>query len=942
MTSLQKISLSLLFAILSLALLIFWSFSGLFDVLETNFLRTKTLQEYTEKAQSSAQDIDSYFKKAQSLIAKTVSTSSFIRVYLSNQSQDDILERTALFREMQLDIGLDRLRIYDLQNNLQYSSDPQDYKQLGGTRLELKTRDLLSDTFELDSSFSNARDFSLPYLDPKADAIYLFSSMEDEYGVQRGFASAKIPSLALEQNLQRYKLNWPLAHIAILGSGSFALNLPRTYWEDLKINLASGLSNFEENNNWLETKNGDHRWFVQNLDANNIKYFYLIDSGEITLSELMKVLLLTLGALTGFLLVFLVLNIKQDDYVVVNKRLKQLQITLLKEYVENNVDKSPARLKADLLSGKSQMFTLLKQGLSAKTQKAPWVDELIETSWERIVALLGAQNSSATLNGPSLDMTRMEELLQKVLSSGIVNISASNAGLAKASKELSKPAKPKAKEPLNEPDEVDELEEIEEAEALEALEEEGAVEELDEADELEEIEEAEALEALEEEGAVEEPDEVDELEEIEEVEALEALEEEGAVEEPDEADELEEIEEAEALETLEEEAGTLENLEALGELEAAETADVEEIIEDLEVLEELEPEELEAYEEVDAPNIISFPVFDELIPEVQIVDLEGEKTVLEATNNVLDAEPINIRSSMIFSPFIKESSGFAGTFNFSPNISYLQKPELFEELIQFSKGQAQVQLLSTLFGKVKKADWKFETDPEGVYRIPDSVYKDLAYSKADTLGEMVKKISRVAEAGPMLQSIDGLFTEDFDLSDILQAQNDAHEEKTEDRTFYFRPNDQAHHEVQFDENGLDYSSYLENFSDTEAGQIRALYLLSKKFNAEMSLVFSLDEAGFHIKRSIGFNQHILPNYALSEEGKALLEMKQEAAIAVFTSNEVFKQLCPGLFAELQGASSLALIPMNADKEQLFLLNTYSWHLDLKSFLDSYILNLHIR
>ena len=293
----------------------------------------------------------------------------------------------------------------------------------------------------------------------------------------------------------------------------------------------------------------DESWTLFSKESENKeKIGWVYKSDIFTLSTSLRLFFLSCACIVLYLIIFLIICLVfRDKMQLVRKRVKKLQFQIIKDYLEKKEKVDWSTIQESIQLQKNEFSLQIKESIGkVSKKKSKAIDELLEHSWNDILAVLGAPNAS-TKNVP-FTLEQLRKMLSEVLSS--VNERPVTVTMSPSVvKDLSDtPPAPVVKtvEELS-----DDVEEIEEAEAAEdGLEE---VEELsDDVVEIEEAEEIEDVEALEELS-----DDVEEIEEIsddvEEAEAVEEIEEAESVEEVEElSDDVAEVDESEAVDTVEE------------------------------------------------------------------------------------------------------------------------------------------------------------------------------------------------------------------------------------------------------------------------------------------------------------------------------------------------------------------------------------------------------
>jgi hypothetical protein len=262
----------------------------------------------------------------------------------------------------------------------------------------------------------------------------------------------------------------------------------------------------------------------------------------------LKIVLLILFFISVFLVLFLITNIRQDPMVIVQNRLKNLQINLIKEYYDQKTDVELGRWGLDIMQRREEIREELKSGLKTKAGKKrdKEIDTYIDKSWNDLLAVIGGR-LERTVNEEEihLSLNRLTNMLSSLIEDGTFT---QNSGAPQSS--ISKKTGPGMDngDTATGTDTVADAEEIASVKEVgfsgEETEEYPATEPLDNnvPDESDEIEKLAPLgnEALPEASAEIDggtAESVEELEELEEIGDLETVEEIETVEELDDAEE---------------------------------------------------------------------------------------------------------------------------------------------------------------------------------------------------------------------------------------------------------------------------------------------------------------------------------------------------------------------------------------------------------------------
>jgi hypothetical protein len=351
----------------------------------------------------------------------------------------------------------------------------------------------------------------------------------------------------------------------------------------------------------------------------------LIHESRFVFPQLMKIILLGAFFLTVYLTVFLLFNLRQDSFTVVQNRLKQLQISLIEQYYDRKNDIDWGHWSRELEQRREEIRAELKQGIKAgknKTNKDEKndIDVLIDKSWDELLNVIAGHRDKAE----PIDEEKLQTILNRVLSAG-VSIPAPavpSANMpAPAVSSANVPAPPVRAEVPAGAEEVEELAEAEPVEAVEELSDAEPVEELEELSDAEveaaeELREAEPAEGLEELSDAEAGEAAEELREAKPAEELEEIEELSNAEAAEEAEELAEAGPVEAVEKAEdpEEAPAAALVPELAKIGGVELAG-EEIDRVMAVQDEGEPMELEELEELEDLEELDQPAGDASPPQ---------------------------------------------------------------------------------------------------------------------------------------------------------------------------------------------------------------------------------------------------------------------------------------------------------------------------------------
>ena len=600
MTSGQKTAVSLLISVVLFAAFVVAAFTGLFSVIDARFYEPGKISQIQKHLDTVSENFNEYIETLESRFGKNENSflkQTCVQSYIENQPSDEVIrERSKLSGDLFSQTpGLLGMRLIDKNGSsvhfstfssdvLNRTSEIVSYKNYTDAITLTGEKEIPFDKISSPDSYGTNGVVCKTVFDGRDNRIILSFPYYDSYKAYRGtfvfyvnandfnrvLLSKKIitfgdtGSLVSGLNFEEekketeYKSGFVFG-IPAVGKKIFEQEILSRWEKGLfapeKIVYKSSEDSFaiQEYDAAIENKKSDNNyWVLVSSTKTDFGYIGGIYPDEMfAMPDAVKILLLICIFVTLFLVVFLAVNLKQDDMVVIRERIRRLQLGIVSEYLKKkeNVD---WQVVSGKIAERRQDVTLeIIRSLGRKAKKHDKeVNELINRSWDELLAAMSVQVRKENNENGLTNAAEIKSMLEELLSSGNIKVQTVGSDV----NVMPVTVKPSKSVPVTE--QVQELDKVEKAEAVEELEE---VEDAEAVDELEEVEEAETVEELEE---VEEAETVEELEEVEDAEAVEELEE---VEEAEAVDELEEVEEPEVVEKLE-----------TADLTAMETVDIDE------------------------------------------------------------------------------------------------------------------------------------------------------------------------------------------------------------------------------------------------------------------------------------------------------------------------------------------------------------------------------
>ena len=586
MTSGQKTAVSLLISVVLFAAFVVAAFTGLFSVIDARFYEPGKISQIQKHLDTVSENFNEYIETLESRFGKNENSflkQTCVQSYIENQPSDEVIrERSKLSGDLFSQTpGLLGMRLIDKNGSsvhfstfssdvLNRTSEIVSYKNYTDAITLTGEKEIPFEKISSPDSYGTNGVVCKTVFDGRDNRIILSFPYYDSYKAYRGtfvfyvnandfnrvLLSKKIitfgdtGSLVSGLNFEEekketeYKSGFVFG-IPAVGKKIFEQEILSRWEKGLfapeKIVYKSSEDSFaiQEYDAAIENKKSDNNyWVLVSSTKTDFGYIGGIYPDEMfAMPDAVKILLLICIFVTLFLVVFLAVNLKQDDMVVIRERIRRLQLGIVSEYLKKkeNVD---WQVVSGKIAERRQDVTLeIIRSLGRKAKKHDKeVNELINRSWDELLAAMSVQVRKENNENGLTNAAEIKSMLEELLSSGNIKVQTVGSDV----NVMPVTVKPSKSVPVTE--QVQELDKVEKAEAVEELEE---VEEAEAVDELEEVEEAEAVDELEE---VEEAEAVEELEEVEDAEAVEELEE---VEEAEAVEELEDVEDAEAVEELE-------------------------------------------------------------------------------------------------------------------------------------------------------------------------------------------------------------------------------------------------------------------------------------------------------------------------------------------------------------------------------------------------------
>jgi len=420
----QKIVLTIIIAVLITGGFALIAYTGLFRLLETDFFSSRVKSDQRLRLGDIADTVALWNQENLSRFDALSRDRNMQSVFSISQRQEEILYRARLSDSLKDQLlGFNGIRVVDNAGRIQFSSFAGDIgsRQFGvDARILYRNWNEMRDSFEL--SIADEDSIASTYYDEANQQVRYQLPIQDWGFVTRGWMIAYMGLSGLTDRLARDGSIAKGANLFVVeGRGIIADIRPEqvaavkgeidVVWpvdgvpSEFSV-LAKGL----DGKYWLGgTISGDGTW-VGKLIPGNLFGF----------SGFVRMLILATVFLTSMLLIFLLLNLRQDRTEVLRGRIKRLQVNLLRSWLEHHEDKK-LTLK-DFEARREEVRTELRSGLGKlREDESTKADEIIDSGWTRIAEILAekeneATDSNAVVQHTPIDMKLLEDMIARAIS----------------------------------------------------------------------------------------------------------------------------------------------------------------------------------------------------------------------------------------------------------------------------------------------------------------------------------------------------------------------------------------------------------------------------------------------------------------------------------------------------------------------------------------------
>ena len=391
MVTSRKAALSLLISVILFTVFAVFAFSGLFDLFESSFHNPAIIANLTRENDRNAEVIDGFFNEMQNRFSETLKTNAVKRSFLSNQNPEDVMARS---------------RIYHLLINSFPGIQWVRFIDSGGRRLLFSTesQDILNQN-ETSPVYQNYNEPDLPYdvigvddgeapkytFDGRSERILFSFPLYDSFDIYWGTALFSVSIDAVLHRLitdRRIRFNQEIMVIPnpaglvfwMPSAGERALpSQISSIWRIEGVNTTKLASPYSDISFALISTKTSQGFFVGRI----------VNETQFSFTMTIKIILLASFFLTVYLVIFLLLNFRQDPVTIIQNRLKQLQLSVFEQFYELKGEADWSHWIRELEHRRGEVTSHLKQDIKGIISGD--IDALISKSWDELLKVMGSR-----------------------------------------------------------------------------------------------------------------------------------------------------------------------------------------------------------------------------------------------------------------------------------------------------------------------------------------------------------------------------------------------------------------------------------------------------------------------------------------------------------------------------------------------------------------------
>ncbi|MGP1521230.1 MAG: hypothetical protein ACTTIZ_07000 [Treponema sp.] len=552
-----------------------------FSLIDSQYYQPSVVSSINSNLEKVVSDFEEWQEVLRQSFESFSEESVLKRCMSQNQTDGDIALREKVSAELMLSIpSMQGIRVVEKETQrIHFSTFSTDVISKSNSSISYakygkNIADISYNTIEASSSNNK------PCVDILNNAFIFVQPFYDDYNVERGKVFFYVSAKSFGRKLINEKRLSLSEEITLLTDDNLnfigiLLGLPYENSVSLKEEVLKEWKVGESDLAQISSKESLSSPFWILVTVKKLPYYVgrICDKNMFIMPTYARYFLITVVSLAFFLISFLILNMRQDRFVIARKKIQKLHASIIVDILKNAENLNDEALQEKIEYKRHDANAEIRKALGKKiSQKYEnEINAILDQSWANIIQVIKGNISDEKLGHKNND-DEILKLLKEILQQG-KGITRSKANFQKDVPLVKLEAEgieelDDAVEPTEELEEVDsedvkeveaedfegldEIEDLEEVDELEEVPLDESVKENEPTDEVEDLEEVEELEEIPLDESVKENEPTDEVEDLEEVEELEEIPLDESVKESEASEEIEELEEVEELETLEE------------------------------------------------------------------------------------------------------------------------------------------------------------------------------------------------------------------------------------------------------------------------------------------------------------------------------------------------------------------------------------------------------
>jgi hypothetical protein len=469
----KKPALVLIISVLLFAGTIFLLDFEPLDFVRTHFYNPSFLNSIVKENEKAAEIVQNHILELQDRFAGTLNEPAIQSSFLYNQTAADIFERSRVFGILMESIsGLQSVQFVDSNGiRIHYSTSTRDV--ISQSRNSATYRNYTDDSRALPYNDINvaANENSKYTMDDSHDRIIFSFPFYDSMDVYRGTALFTLSVRALAERLITEGSLKPTDDVSVIRAPrGVVFGSPNTSKSVILEQISSVWSAGLQEYITLDAEDAGIKYaLISTKTSNDLFFGRIINDSIFSIPGSMKLILHFSMFLTLFLTLYFIINFKPHPVTLVQNRIKTLRSNLFEQLYIKKTGQDRAKWILELEQRRDEIRFELKSRIRVKRALENKIDEIIDTAWDELLAVMKSGYDLASLQEIVKTRTVRIEKPKTVETDEITDSIHDDIEEAEA---------------LDEAEEIEEIDEIEEAEDIENI---------DEIDEIEEIGEPEKI-----------------------------------------------------------------------------------------------------------------------------------------------------------------------------------------------------------------------------------------------------------------------------------------------------------------------------------------------------------------------------------------------------------------------------------------------------------------